>query len=176
MPSAQRLTPQYTIEDYEQWQGDWELWDGTPVSMSPSPSKRHQRTAKRLLYMLEHALGEQTDCQCEVFYEIDWRVKDDTVLRPDLLIECEPADTKWVESTPTLVVEILSPGTAKNDQFYKRGRYAQYGVGYYLIVDPIAESIESLHLIDGQYQPIDPTKLKLGEGCSISLDTSAIWS
>jgi len=175
MSSAPRYTPHYTAADYEKWQGDWELWNGSPVSMSPSPSVRHQRVAGRLYVALQQQIQDQDDCHCEVLYEIDWRIKDDTVLRPDLLIVCEPVTTNWIESTPSLVIEIVSPGTERNDRQFKRARYAEQGVAYYLIVDPKEETIDVLHLVDGEYEPAESTSLKLHEDCALSLDLSAIW-
>lgn len=32
----------YTYEDYLKWDGQWELIDGVPYSMAPSPSFTHQ--------------------------------------------------------------------------------------------------------------------------------------
>lgn len=176
MSGGSRYTPRYTTADYEQWQGDWELWDGTPVSMSPSPSVRHQRVAGRLYVNLLNQLGADDTCHCEVLYEVDWRVKDDTVLRPDLLIVCEPVDTNWIETTPNLIVEIVSPGTEKNDRDYKRARYAQYGVSYYLIVDPKPQTIEALRLVNGEYREAGLDGISLHDGCELSLDAKAIWS
>jgi hypothetical protein len=33
--------PNYAVEDYQQWEGDWELIDGMPYAMSPSANRRH---------------------------------------------------------------------------------------------------------------------------------------
>lgn len=176
MSSASRITPHYTVADYEQWRGDWELWDGHPIAMSPSPGVRHQRVAKKLLYAIEKALAEYDECQCELLYEVDWRVNSDTVYRPDLLIICEPVTTTWIESPPKLVVEVVSPGTVKSDREFKRTRYAENGVANYLIVDPMSQQIETLRLIDSAYQKADPSSLQLHEGCVLSLDLTSIWA
>ena len=34
--------PHYNYEDYKQWEGDWELIDGIPYSMAPTPNITHQ--------------------------------------------------------------------------------------------------------------------------------------
>ena len=34
--------PNYTYADYAQWEGRWELMDGVPFAMAPSPSFQHQ--------------------------------------------------------------------------------------------------------------------------------------
>lgn len=175
MSSAPTYLPRYTTTDYELWEGDWELWDGHAVAMSPAPNVRHQRVAKQLLLAIQDQLDQHQDCHCEVLYEVDWRIKDDTVFRPDLVVVCEPIETPWLEKPPSLIVEVLSPSTEKNDRGYKRKRYAELGVGYYLVVDPEAQQIETLQSVDHTYQPAEPTELTLNDGCTINLDTASIW-
>jgi Uma2 family endonuclease len=50
-----------------------------------------------------------------------------------------------------LVVEVLSPGTARIDRMIKLSRYAEGGIGQYWIVDPAVPSVEVYDLIDGAY-------------------------
>ena len=52
---------------------------------------------------------------------------------------------------PDLVVEVLSPRTAKNDRGYKKDLYESSGVKEYWIVDPTLRSIEAYLLSDGKY-------------------------
>lgn len=168
--------PHYTLADYEQWEGNWELWDGYAVAMTPSPSFDHQEALTNLAAALRSSLAELEGCHCKTVVEVDWRVAEDTVVRPDVMIVCEPVKTKWVEVTPSLVVEVLSPSTRKNDLNYKRSLYAKQGVTYYLIVDPKAQTIEALYLVDDQYRETGLDGISLHDGCVISLDTNAIWS
>jgi len=180
MTEAFSHIPNYTTDDYERWEGDWELWDGHPVSMSPSPSAKHQRVAGRLFVALGGSLGQQDGCHCETFYEIDWRISKETVVRPDLMVVCEPVDTTWIEVTPALIVEVLSPGTASNDLKYKRELYAAKGVKYYLIVDPGAKTIEALALDGDAYAPMhaggESLSFDLHDGCAVSLDVAGLWA
>ena len=37
MGLVQKILPHYTYEDYTIWEGRWELIDGFPIAMSPSP-------------------------------------------------------------------------------------------------------------------------------------------
>ncbi len=46
--------PHYTYDDYVQWDGDWELYEGFPVSMSPAPMINHQVISANVLYELKH--------------------------------------------------------------------------------------------------------------------------
>jgi len=43
--------PRYIYEDYRHWQGDWELIDGYPFAMAPSPYGKHQKLMGRLLHL-----------------------------------------------------------------------------------------------------------------------------
>lgn len=35
---AEKYLPRYTVEDYNRWEGDWELIEGIPYASAPSPS------------------------------------------------------------------------------------------------------------------------------------------
>ncbi len=48
MSTVRKYQPHYTVEDYRQWKGDWELWYGTAVAMSPSPFGPHERAVSAL--------------------------------------------------------------------------------------------------------------------------------
>jgi len=48
----------YTYLDYYQWEGEWELIDGVPVSMAPAPIRIHQNIATEILFALKSTLDE----------------------------------------------------------------------------------------------------------------------
>lgn len=174
---ARRYIPHYTVADYLQWKGDWELWQGVPVSMSPSPSRRHQRIAGRLYRMIQQQLDDTDGCHCEALYEVDWHVADDTVVCPDIVIECEPNDEPFLVKPPALIIEVLSPTTQKRDHDEKFRLYEAEGVGHYLIVDPELNMITPHTLHHGKYQRADPTgRLELHPGCSIQTDANGLWA
>lgn len=72
---------------------------------------------------------------------------------PDVMIVCDPDKVKkdGVYGAPDLVVEVLSPSTAKRDRGYKKDAYAKAGVKEYWIVSPGDKSIEQYFLQDGQF-------------------------
>ncbi len=43
MGIPERDLPNYKYEDYKLWEGDWELIEGIPYAMAPSPFGTHQR-------------------------------------------------------------------------------------------------------------------------------------
>ena len=58
----------------------------------------------------------------------------------------------YIDGAPDLVVEVLSPGTAKNDKGYKKDVYERSGVPEYWIVNPADKSIEVYLREDGAYR------------------------
>lgn len=176
--SAVAYTPRYTIEDYLGWEGDWELWNGIPVAMAPSPDFWHQR--------LEFDLGKVLDLQlaaspcehrCQVCCELDWHVDDNTVVRPDVMVVCEEPEGKWVTEAPVLAAEILSPSTRSKDLIQKRELFSRNGVKYYLLADPDEKNLTILEL-DGEdtYRDLPlGGELRLHEDCVLRLEASAIF-
>ena len=157
MSTAPRYIPHYTLADYQQWKGDWELWQGVPVAMTPSPFGPHQTCGARLVASLVSVIRE-ANCEAVVLYEIDWIISDDTVVRPDILVLCGEVPERHVTESPALVVEILSPSTAERDRNEKRSLYEDHGVIYYLIVDPNEHTFEAYARNDrGDYQLFPPT-------------------
>jgi Uma2 family endonuclease len=60
---------------------------------------------------------------------------------------------------PALVVEVVSPGKVNEDRDYryKRSEYAARGIAEYWIVDPQANKVSILMLIDGLYEETEFT-------------------
>ncbi len=56
------------------------------------------------------------------------------------------AGDKYFEGVPDLVVEVLSPGSKRLDQFVKFGAYEKAGVPEYWLVDPKARAVTVFHL------------------------------
>ncbi len=69
------------------------------------------------------------------------------------MVICDRSKIKpnGVHGAPDLVVEVLSPGTAKNDRTYKKEVYAQCGVREYWIVSIGDKSIEQYFPENGQF-------------------------
>lgn len=171
--------PRYSYADYQQWEGDWELINGYPYAMSPSPALKHQRLSNKISFALNTALGGQKpNCNCEVVYEIDWRISEDTVVRPDVMVICgtNPED-QVIQITPVLIVEIFSPATRLKDRNTKFQLYQAAGVKYYLMADPDAQALEIFQLIDNKYQQQDAiTTFALTASCNIHVSLTDIFS
>lgn len=178
MSAAPKYLPHYTVDDYRRWEGDWELWDGIPISMSPSPFGKHQMVLVNLVSELRTAL-RAAGCNATVLCEIDWIITRDTILRPDALVVCGDPPEKHVETAPAIVAEILSPTTADRDRTYKKSIYEQSGADVYIIIDPENESIEAYRLTKDGYQSDSGRSSELAinvcDDCVIKLDTGLFF-
>jgi len=140
----------YTYDDYRQWEGEWELIDGVPVSMAPAPVKIHQRLSGEIFMALNETM--QNNCiDCEVLYEVDWKVTEETVLRPDIILACDDEHEAYLTKAPKIIVEILSPSTAKKDETVKFDIYEAEGVHYYILVYPDDLKAKVYSLKEGKY-------------------------
>lgn len=125
--------------------------------VSPSPVPNHQRVSGRLHVWLfnhvtEHGLGEVLTAP------VDVRLSEYNVVVPDLVFVARDRlaiiGSKAIEGAPDLVVEILSPSTARQDRVRKLALYATHGVREYWLVDLGAKRLQVLTLVDGRYEPI----------------------
>ena len=173
MSTGRKYLPRYTIEDYLQWEGDWELIDGIAVSMAASPVRAHQRVAMRISAALFDALKVEGCRDCEVLYGLDWHVDEHTSVRPDIVVVCDAGTLEYLKSPPALVVEILSPSTAEKDRTFKFDIYQAQRVKYYMIADPDSDSTDVFELVGDRYvqQPKSSRyKFELVDRCQIEIE------
>ena len=179
MHSVYKLLPHYTYEDYCRWEGQWELIDGIPYAMSPMPRPEHQAVSINLASEFRRAL-KKCGNNCKIYQPIDYKISDDTILNPDLLIVCDPITKQFLDFAPDLVVEILSPATALKDRHTKFDIYQKEKIPYYLIVDIDTKTVEVYTLEDDNYklQSTEPNKAFSFSiaGCSLPIVFENIWS
>jgi Uma2 family endonuclease len=181
MSNAIRILPHYTYEDYCQWEGRWELIDGIPYAMSPAPTPKHQWISSNIISEFRVEIKKKKCKNCKVYNFIDFKIKEDVILQPDVLIVCQPIEKKFLDFPPALVVEILSPSTAIKDRNTKFSYYQQQQVKYYIIVDIDKEIIE-IYLLNknGEYQletagAENSYSFELENECATEIDLSNIW-
>ena len=121
----------YSYEDYKHWEGKWELIDGHPYAMAPSLVKTHQAIANMIAFELTKNIQ---NCQeCLVVNELDYLIDEYNVLKPDVAVICNEKND-FITKAPKIVVEVISPSTAKRDEIYKKEIYQKEGVLYYILV------------------------------------------
>jgi Uma2 family endonuclease len=74
-------------------------------------------------------------------------------VQPDVLIVCDlqKLDERGVRGAPDWVAEVLSPGTARHDQFVKVPAYERAGVREVWLVNPIDCTLILYRLEGGRY-------------------------
>jgi Uma2 family endonuclease len=117
---------------------------GGDLAVTPSPSFPHQVLSALLLrellnFVTPRGLGIVVHAPLDVvFSDLD-------VVQPDLMyLTAEQADRVeeyGVHEAPTLLVEILSPSTARRDRHVKRDLYARMGVPHYWLLDPLRRTL-----------------------------------
>ena len=166
----------YTYDDYKKWDGDWELVDGQPVAMAPSPIRKHQNIGAKIITQLSSSI--QNCPKCEVVYETDYIVDEYTVLRPDIALLCGE-ESDYITKPPKLIVEIVSPSSAKMDEKIKSLIYAEEKVSYYILVYPDFKKARIFKLVGKSYEKIgDFTNERFEveiEGSKASIDLSEIF-
>src|SRR5205085_9955603 len=89
---------------------------------------------------------------CTVYPPLDWKISDDTIVQPDVLIVCKKIEKKYLDFPPVLVIEVLSPASAAKDRGEKMELYQSQKVKYYLIVDGQFKKVEIYKLLDNEYE------------------------
>ncbi|MCC6244285.1 MAG: Uma2 family endonuclease [Gemmatimonadaceae bacterium] len=142
-------TPRYwTVDDVwalpEDPRHRYEAVDGE-LLVSPSPRSAHQLAVGEL-HVLLHAYARETGCFLAFMAPSDVVVFDTNLVQPDLYLLRLPANARGLsdpkqQGLPSLVIEVVSPSSARSDRHIKRRLYQRAGIDYWLI-DVEAECIE----------------------------------
>jgi Uma2 family endonuclease len=147
MSAQPRPELRYTYADYRTWPDEvrGELIDGFFVDMSPAPSIAHHDAALRI-FVQWHLQLRGGPCKplaapVDVLLPRDGENDEQTrnIVQPDVLIVCDKSkiDGRFIRGAPDIVVEVLSPGTARKDQTRKLALYEAAGVSEYWLLHPI---------------------------------------
>ena len=151
--------PAYTYLDYQSWPENerWEIFDGT-AHMQAVPSRQHQDVLMALSSAIYQYLKDKP---CKVYpapfcVRLDAAMSDQdtsTVVEPDISVICDPnkLNDRGCIGAPDMIIEIVSPSTAKVDKLLKFNKYEAAGVRAYWIVEPDQKLISVFRLLDGRY-------------------------
>ena len=125
---------------------------GGKVIKTVSPPTNHIFVAGNLYNIFSNYLHGK---QCVPFPDgATLFLEDREEYKPDMMVVCDPdkihADG-GVHGAPDLVVEVLSPSTARNDRGHKKDAYEKHGVREYWIVSPGDQFIEQYALENGRF-------------------------
>jgi Uma2 family endonuclease len=158
-----RLLPndeeEWTVDDLARMPDDgfrYELFDGVLI-VSPSPFMPHQRAARALFRLLDHACPPEL----EVFFApFDFQPTRKRSFQPDLMVvrSTDLREEEALTLPPVLNVEILSKGSRSLDRVFKRDMYATSGVDNYWIFDPKALEFVALARKGVRYDEVATAK------------------
>jgi Uma2 family endonuclease len=119
-----------------------ELIDGE-IFMAPAPELRHQDDILCTAFTLRR-LAPQGKMYIS---PVDVVLDEYNTVQPDVLwiapeSQCVPEDGKRLRGAPDLVVEVLSPGTARRDRREKFALYEKHGAREYWMMDAEAQFVE----------------------------------
>jgi Uma2 family endonuclease len=129
-----------------------ELIDGEYV-VSPPANITHQLTAGNAYFFLRTNApsGKTLAAPSAIRFEQDHALEPDVFwIRPDG--DCKPVDDRYWKGAPDLVIEVLSPSTAKRDRGVKFDVYERHGVREYWLIDLEAQFIEVYRHEDGAFK------------------------
>lgn len=169
--------PHYTYDDYKIWEGRWELIDGIPYSMAPSPIDYHQDISGNIYIELKKELKDCSFCKSSL--AVDWIISDDTIVCPDNSVVCSKIKSDFIKTVPKIIFEVLSPSTKKIDRNRKYNLFQEQGVKYYVLVEPKGSFAEVYKIENGFYKiqgefTNEKYKFELEE-CSIDFNFNNIF-
>jgi Uma2 family endonuclease len=133
----------------------YELLEGELI-MVPAPVPYHQIICRNLEerlweFVQKWKLGEVLFAPCDVV------LAGSSIVQPDIIFVSRERARRIIShdeirGAPDLVIEILSPTTAKRDRTTKKTLYARHGVAEYWLADPDTKTIEVLKLTARGYR------------------------
>ncbi|HVT17163.1 MAG TPA: Uma2 family endonuclease [Thermoanaerobaculia bacterium] len=148
------------------------------IYVTASPTLSHQTVAQQVWLHLRQ-FGKLVGGRAYLA-PVDVVLADHSVVQPDV-VYVSPGRLailrERVEGAPDLLVEVLSPGSARRDRGEKLALYALSGVREYWVVDPVERQIEFLVNEAGRFVVSLPVA---GEYCSsvhrdLRLDIAEFW-
>ena len=166
-----------SVDEFLTWAIDQprrhELIEGIPVAMAPERAI-HARVKANVWSALKNAISA-AGLSCEAFPDgMTVRISDDTAYEPDALVQCGSLirDDALEATEPLIVVEVVSPSSAKSDTHAKLDGYFRVpSLQHYLVV--IAQGNRVVHyqrdeqgdpqanLLHGGQLILDPPGLRL---------------
>ncbi|NJR62217.1 MAG: Uma2 family endonuclease [Cyanobacteria bacterium CRU_2_1] len=158
--TATPITTKLTFEQYLAYDDGtdnrYELEDGALILMNP-PIGLHALIIRFLSNSLEAEISRLT-LSWATLQVFGVRTAPRRARLPDLCVVPLEIVREYlnvsavIESGALLAIEIVSPDSVKRDYRFKRAEYASFGIPEYWIVDPAAQKVTLLLLVEGLYE------------------------
>ena len=172
-----RHTPRYELIDGELLVS----FDTDERGVTNAPIVEHQRAVRLLLRALDDYLG-RVGIGETLSSPADLELEPGTIVQPDVFVVPLAGGRgpgAWSElSSILLVIEILSPSTARHDRVTKRRFFQRVGVPEYWIVDADSRVVERWRPGDERPEVLDATLAWHPEGAAapLVLDLAAFFA
>lgn len=176
LPKSDRT---YTYADYLSWDENdrVEIISGVPY-LKAVPSRIHQETLSELHRQIANFL---VDKECKVYpapFHVVLPLEEEkeneadrkNVFEPDITIVCDKSklDDAGCKGNPDMMIEIISPSTARMDKIEKFNKYEQAGVQEYWIIEP-HEKIVSVFTLQRNQRYGRPDLYTAGDMVKVSI-------
>jgi Uma2 family endonuclease len=156
------------VEERDGYSPRYELVDGE-LLVTPGPNGRHQRIALELAVLLrEYVIREQLGEVRLGPGEID--LDGESRFEPDIFIvaavDGRRAPANDPVTSPVLICDVLSPGSARHDRITKRRAFQRHAIREYWVVDGNSEAIEVWRPGDERAALIDGALTWMPAGCA----------
>ncbi len=157
MDTSPRSRSKLTYAEYERIPDDGqrhEIVDGEH-HVNPAPGTYHQTVSRRIQFQLYEQI-ELTGLGQVFNAPVDLQLSDFDIVQPDLVVVLEEKRSiitpTRIEGVPDLVVEILSPSSARTDRTLKKELYRRSRILEYWVVAPEEHVIEQYSLVGDRYE------------------------
>ncbi len=177
-PQPRGFYPNYTVDDFCEWERGWEMMEGFPWMRDPNLTPDEERMAELIGQQFLDGLADAQNYGLKLPIYND--IGDLMAMQPDLVLHHLPIiDAKCCLPHAELVLhfQLLSPPDDGIDP--RPGVYAALEVPYYILINPMAQKIKILHLEAGEYKTqangvVDAHVFEVA-GQAIQIDFKSIW-
>lgn len=166
------------LPDSEYFRVEWV--DGTAIIMVTPLAYSHGQVMFRLASYLEGMLPDQ-----EVLLIPGLRTRESAFRVPDLMVinkDQLTGNRGWLKDAPTLVVEVLSPSTWREDLGPKAAEYAAMGTAHYWTIDTEVPSLTARTNVGNAWRVdeilnVDHPKgnLSVGDSGTVTIDLAMLF-
>ena len=154
--TLEKQAKRWTYEEYYKLEDDqrYEIIDGQ-LLMAPAPDIWHQDWLNSLNIFISHYVKRKNLGRLFIA-PVDVVLDEENTVQPDLVFVAAKnvgiIQPRAIFGTPDLLVEVVSPSSARRDRIQKMKLYARFGVTEYWIGDAAKRSLEILTLTKGRYE------------------------
>ena len=122
--------------------------------ITPAPSSKHQWVSTKLSRLLGNFL-EKNNVGEVIVAPYDVKFSEDSGFQPDLIIiekeNYKKIKQNYFDGVPLLIIEILSPGSKRNDYVWKREMAEEYKVPEYWVFNIEEKLVDLFYLEEEKY-------------------------